>query len=82
MSAALIVPLLIRSSAASSSATVENGPPAVAGALPPLASGLDPLDPVALGGVAALLGGVSLLASLAPARAAARVEPSVALRAE
>ncbi len=44
--------------------------------------GVDPLDPVALGGVAALLAAVALLAALAPARAAARVEPSVALRAE
>ena len=44
--------------------------------------GVDPLDPVALGGVAALLGAVALLAALGPARAAARVDPAVALRAE
>lgn len=44
--------------------------------------GVDPLDPVVLGGVAALLMGIALLASFAPARAAATVEPSVALAAE
>lgn len=44
--------------------------------------GVDPLDPLVLGGVAALLMVVSLLASLVPARAASRVEPSLAMRAE
>lgn len=44
--------------------------------------GVAPLDPLALGGVAILLLGVIALASLAPARRAASVEPVEALRYE
>jgi len=44
--------------------------------------GLSPVDPVALGGVATALLGVVLIASLVPARRAAAVEPSEALRSE
>jgi putative ABC transport system permease protein len=41
-----------------------------------------PLDPAALGGAAALLGAVSLVASWLPGRAAAAVDPITALHAE
>ncbi len=44
--------------------------------------GLSPVDPVALAGVAVALLGIVLLASLVPARRAAAVEPSEALRGE
>jgi ABC-type antimicrobial peptide transport system permease subunit len=44
--------------------------------------GLSPVDPLALGGVATALLGIVLLASLVPARRAAAVEPSAALRGE
>ncbi len=44
--------------------------------------GLKPRDPAALGGAVALLAGVSLLASYAPARRASRLEPMEALRDE
>lgn len=44
--------------------------------------GLSPLDPVALAGVVALLVVVVALASLVPARRAARLHPSVAMRSE
>jgi putative ABC transport system permease protein len=44
--------------------------------------GVDALDPVAYLGVAAALAIVTLAASYAPARRAARVDPNVALRAE
>lgn len=44
--------------------------------------GLSPVDPVALGGVAAVLLSVVGLASLVPGRRAANVQPAEALRAE
>jgi predicted permease len=44
--------------------------------------GLSPADPLTYGAVALILIGVALLASLLPARRAARVEPMVALRNE
>ncbi len=43
---------------------------------------LRPRDPVSLAGAALLLGGVALIASYLPARTAARIEPTVALRVE
>jgi len=42
----------------------------------------NPTDPVILGGAAALLGGIGLLAGWLPARRATRVNPITALRAE
>ncbi|HET7220387.1 MAG TPA: ADOP family duplicated permease [Vicinamibacterales bacterium] len=44
--------------------------------------GLGPLDPIAFGAAALLLAGVLLVASLAPARRAARMDPMRALRSE
>jgi ABC-type antimicrobial peptide transport system permease subunit len=47
-----------------------------------LVYGLQPRDPVTLGGAAALLAGVALFASYGPARKASRLEPMDALRDE
>jgi predicted permease len=47
-----------------------------------LLHGVSPSDPVAFGGVALLLAAVALLAAWLPARRAASIEPSVALRQE
>jgi predicted permease len=44
--------------------------------------GMRPLDPLVIGGVVLLMGTVSLVASLVPARRAAQVDPLSALRAE
>jgi len=44
--------------------------------------GLSPLDPLAVGGAVGLLAAVVVLASLIPARRAARIEPVEALRTE
>jgi predicted permease len=44
--------------------------------------GVNPYDPVVLATVVLLLGTIALLASLIPARRAARVDPVIALRAE
>jgi ABC-type antimicrobial peptide transport system permease subunit len=44
--------------------------------------GVAPDDTLTFGGVALLLGVVSLLAAYLPARSAARIDPAAALRAE
>jgi len=44
--------------------------------------GVPPTDPLALGGVVALLGVAALLASWLPAQRATRIDPSIALRSE
>ena len=44
--------------------------------------GVPPLDPVAFGGAAALLVGAALVAAYLPARRAAAVDPTIALRSE
>jgi putative ABC transport system permease protein len=44
--------------------------------------GVAPGDPLTFGGVALLLGGVSLLAAYLPARSAARIDPAATLRGE
>jgi putative ABC transport system permease protein len=44
--------------------------------------GLEPTDPITFAGVVVLLVGVALLASFVPAKRAAGVQPSVALREE
>lgn len=51
-------------------------------ALSSLLFGVSPLDAAAVGGAMALLVGITLLASYVPARAATRVDPVSALRAE
>jgi ABC-type antimicrobial peptide transport system permease subunit len=42
--------------------------------------GLEPRDPATLGAAVALLAAIALAASYLPARAAARIEPTAALR--
>jgi putative ABC transport system permease protein len=44
--------------------------------------GTSPTDPLTFAGIAALLAGVALLACLAPARRAARLDPMKVLRQE
>ena len=44
--------------------------------------GLDSSDPTSMAGALALLSGVALIASLVPARAAARIPPTIALRGD
>jgi putative ABC transport system permease protein len=58
------------------------GATAAARALASLVFGVTVRDPATLGCVAALLTGVTLLASYLPARSATRVDPSEALRSE
>jgi hypothetical protein len=58
------------------------GAAAVTSALQSLLFGVTPLDALTFGGAIALLAGVSLLACGVPAARAARVDPTVALRAE
>ena len=55
---------------------------ALSGILRPLLVDLAPGDPVTLGGVAAVLSGVSIAACLLPVRRATRIDPLVALRQE
>ena len=58
------------------------GAVAVTRGLESMLFGVSPLDPLTFGGAIALLAGVSLLACGVPAVRAARVDPTVALRAE
>jgi ABC-type antimicrobial peptide transport system permease subunit len=58
------------------------GAAALARGLRGLLPGVSPADPATYLAVALLLGGVALLASYAPARRAARVDPMTALRCE
>ncbi len=55
---------------------------ALSRAIASLLFNLSPTDPATLGGVAALLASVALLASYLPARRATRVDPLVAVRSE
>jgi ABC-type antimicrobial peptide transport system permease subunit len=54
----------------------------ITGLLTGILYGVQPLDPVAFGGAAALLAVIAVVASVAPARRAASVNPADALRAE
>jgi len=58
------------------------GAVAVTSALQSMLYGVTPLDPLTFGGTVALLVGASLVACSVPAARAARVDPTVALRAE
>jgi predicted permease len=54
----------------------------VTGLLAGILYGVQPLDPISFGGAAALLAVIAVIASVAPARRAASVNPADALRAE
>ena len=55
---------------------------AVTGVLASILYGVKPHDPLVLGGVAALLTAIAIVASFAPARRATRIDPITALRGE
>ena len=55
---------------------------AVTGVLASILYGVKPHDPLVLGGVAALLTAIAIVACFAPARRATRIDPITALRAE
>ena len=55
---------------------------AVSGVLASILYGVKPHDPLVLGGVAGLLTAIAIVACLAPARRATRIDPITALRAE
>ncbi len=80
-----IVTLVLRQGLALTGAGVAlglGGAVAASGALATLLFGVTRLDPVTYGGVVALLLGVSALACWLPAWRAARVDPTITLRAE
>jgi putative ABC transport system permease protein len=55
---------------------------AAAAALAARLFGVAPADPISLGGAAALVAGVALMAACAPAYRATRIDPATALRDE
>jgi ABC-type antimicrobial peptide transport system permease subunit len=78
------IPRLILAEGAGMAAAgvVAGGILAAAGALGSLLFGVSPIDLPTIGAAALLLAGVAVAASYMPARAAARTDPMLALRAE